>query len=216
MPAGSIVIRKFEAKDRQALRSITYDNAFMGEPAAIFFDGEKILSDALTLYFTDYEPESCFVAQVNAEVVGCLLGAKNKIASQELISRKIGPALLREALLSGVFLRKKNIIFLFSCLSGMLRGEFKMPDFNPEYPATLHINIRKEFRGLGIGSGLIAAYLRYLKDEGVVGVHLATMSEGAARFFAKQGFQLLHEGRRSYFRHILHKDILLYIYGKKL
>lgn len=211
-----VIIRKFEPKDRGQVRKIIYDAALMGEPASFFFDGEKNISDALSLYYTDYEPESCFVAESDGAVVGCLIGTKSKVASDKVISQKIFPQLLRSAFFSGVFFKKKNLVFFFNLALGILRGEFKTPDFAKDYPALLHINIDKGFRNNNIGSRLISAYLNYLKQESVCGVHLATMSDSAGKFFSKQGFELLHSGKRSYFRHILHRDVPLYIYGKKL
>lgn len=209
-------IRKYEAGDRLIVRRIFYDTAFMGEPASVFFDGEKIISDALTLYFTDYEPESCFVAEVNGSIVGCLIGAKSRIYAEKITRNKIAPALLWEVLTAGVIFKKKNFIFIFNCLVSMIKGEFNESDFNKEFPAILHINVQKGYRGFDIGSKLINTYLDYLKAQMIPGLHLATVSTDAAQFFLRQGFVLLHQGKRSYFRHILHKDIPLYIYGRKL
>ena len=209
-------IRKLELKDRAAIRQISYDTALMGESAKLFFDGQEIISDALTLYFTDYEPESCFVAVVNAAVVGFILGAKSKIVSEKTLKHKIGPDLLWKSIKSGTWLKKKNIIFMASCLGEIIKGGFHEPSFNQEYPATLHINVKEGFRGLDLGSKLMDIYLSYLKAEKIPGVHLATMSDRGANFFSQQGFALLYIGKRSYFRHILHKDVPLYIYGKKL
>ena len=78
----------------------------------------------------------------------------------------------------------------------------------------MHINIKQGFRGLNIGTNLMNAYLEYLKIEGVSGVHLATISDLGAKFFYRQGFSLLYKGKRSYFRHIIDKDVPLYIFGK--
>lgn len=91
-----------------------------------------------------------------------------------------------------------------------------MPDFSKEYPATLHINLEEGSRNLGAGSKLISSYLEYLLSKKVPGVYLPTLSDKAAGFFRKQGFNLLYEGRRSYFRNALQKDVPLYIYAKKL
>jgi len=211
-----VKIRKFEKGDRDAVRRITHDNAFLGELASVFFEGREILSDALTLYFTDYEPESCFVASVGSEIVGCLIGARSKAVLEKIFSDKISLRLVYGAFKNGVFLKMKNIIFILRCLWDMLRGKLITPDFTKEYPAIFHINVRKDYRGSKIGAGLTSSYLNYLKEEGVPGVHLATMSDRAANFFSSQGFQLLFKGKRSYFRHILHKDVPLYIYGMKL
>ena len=50
----------------------------------------------------------------------------------------------------------------------------------------------------------------------IKGIHLSTMSKEAGGFFKANGFDLIHAVARSYFKHILNKDIIVYIYGKKL
>ncbi len=42
------------------------------------------------------------------------------------------------------------------------------------------------------------------------------MSERAGDFFKTNGFDPIYSALRSYFKHILNKDIVVYIYGKKL
>lgn len=211
-----VKIRKFEAKDRAVVRQIVYDTAFMGESAGLFFQGQEVISDAFSLYFTDYEPGSCFVAEINHQIAGYLIGAKNKIAAEAVFNGQIALPLFLKALTSGIFLRIKNLKFIFSCLIDLLKNGIKTPDFNQAYPATFHLNIKYDFRGQAIGAKLISAYLDYLKIEKIPGVHLATMSLGAANFFLSQGFGQLYQGKRSYFRNILHRDVPLYIFGKLL
>ena len=212
----SVNIRKFENRDRDQVRSISHDTAFMGQPASLFFEGREVICDALNLYFTDYEPESCFVAEANSIAIGYLIGAKSKITVEKIFKDKIMLHLFWKALRSGVFLRKKNIVFMLACLQAFLKGGLATPDFTKEYPATFHINLREGFRGKNIGTALVNAYLDYLRQNLISGVHLATISQAGADFFSKQSFQLLYKGKRSYFKHVLHRDVPLYIYGKKL
>jgi GNAT superfamily N-acetyltransferase len=211
-----IKIRKFEAKDRGAVRQIAYATALMGESAVVFFQGAEVLSDAFSLYFTDHEPASCFVAEDKGEVVGYLIGAKKKAQAESVFASRLAMPLFLKALKQGIFLKPKNLYFIFSCLKDWLFNGIRTPDFNREFPATLHLNIKDGFRGQEIGSKLIAVYLDYLKQEKVGGVHFATMSDKAAHFFLSQGFVQLYKGRRSYFRHILKRDVPLYIFGKLL
>jgi len=211
-----IKIRKFAAKDRPAVRQIAHDTAFMGEPAALFFQGQEVIRDACSLYFTDYEPGSCFVAEINEQVVGYLIGARSKVCAEAVFNRRIALPLFFKALKDRVLFRIKNLVFIFSSLKDLLVNGIKTPDFSRAYPATFHLNIKDGFRGRQLGSKLIASYLNYLKQEKIAGVHLATMSERAADFFSSEGFQQLYKGRRSYFRHILHRDVPLYIFGKLL
>jgi len=212
-----IIIRQYNKDDCSSIRDIAWDTAFIGKSADIFFDGKDILTDLLTKYFTDYEPESCFVAlNSRSEIVGYLLGAKSTVSLARVFSFKIFPRLLISAIIKGTFLKKKNLLFIFHCLNSFLRQEFKMPDFTKEYPATLHINLKENWRDLKVGSNLIAVYLDYLVKAKIPGISLATLSNRAADFFSRQGFHLLYKAHRSYFRHILQEDLPLYIYGKRL
>lgn len=211
-----IIIRTYQSKDRAFVRKIAYDTALLGDSANHFFEGEEILSDFLTTYFTDYEPYSCFIAEVGGKPVGYLLGTKDISVLNKVSSSKIIPKLLIKAAARNIFFSWKNLTFIGNCIKSLLKGEFKSPDFSRDYPAVLHINIQKDYRRQGAGRVFIAAYLDYLVKEGVKGVHLATLSDEAARFYEKLGFILLYKAKRSYLQDILRKDIFCYIYGKKL
>ena len=210
-----IIIRKYRKDDRGPVRKIAWDTAFLGEAASAFFDSRTILAEFLTAYFTDYEPRSCFVAEADGRVVGYLIGAKDTRNLERVFGNKIWPRLLIKAARDRILFKIKNLTFLLHCLISYLRAEFTMPDFSKDYPATLHINLDKDYRDQKIGSRLICAYFEYLISQGISGVRLATMSERASSFFAQQGFNLLFKGKRSYFSYLLHKDIPIYIYGKK-
>ena len=129
---------------------------------------------------------------------------------------KIILPLILKAFLRGVFFKSKIFFFFWIVRCSFARGEFFAPSFYKDYPATLHINLREGFRGQALGGRLIEAYLNYLKSEGIKGVHLCTMSDKAAEFFIAQGFTLLHEGKRSYFRRCLGRDVTSRIFGKKI
>jgi GNAT superfamily N-acetyltransferase len=212
-----LIIRPYRQSDRQAVRQIVWDTAFIGEPADKFFSGEEILADFLTCYFTDHEPQSCFVAESSGRVVGYLIGAKNASSMEAFFCHKILPKLLLKVLLRGIFIRKKNLILAWNFLRSFVVGEFQMPDnILKPYPATMHINLAEGFRGQGAGAKLVSAYLDYLKAAKISGVFLATSSDKAKDFFRRQGFGLIFEGRRSYYRHITANDTPVYIFAKKL
>ena len=213
---SDVTIRNYHKEDRSAVRSIAWDTAFMGEPASAFFASRETLESFLTLYFTDYEPESCFVAEAKGVVIGYLIGTKQSAALEEVFKGRILWPLLLGAIARGECFNFKNLRFGFHSLVSLFNKEFRDPDVSREYPATLHINLHREYRGRHIGSRLMSAYFDYLRSAHVRGAHLATMSRHAAQFFEQQGFILLHQGRRSYFRYLLKKDVPIFIYGKKL
>jgi GNAT superfamily N-acetyltransferase len=210
------IVRRFKSEDRESVRDIAWETAFLGESAEAFFTGKEILTDFLTLYFTDYEPDSCYVIESAKRVEGYLIGSTDCRTLALTFKNKILFGLLIKFIFSGAIFQGKNLKMIFAFLLSLLKGEFNMKEVTGDYPATLHINIRKEFRGKGAGLRLISAFEQHLRDKGGKGVHLATMSTGAGDFFRKQGFSLLCQYRRSYFRHVLGKDITVYIYAKKL
>lgn len=211
-----IIIRPYKKEDREVLRKIVCDTAFMGKSSTIFFDGEEVLADSLSLYYTDFEPQSCFVAVLENKVVGYIFGAKDTKVYDKTFFLKIFPKLLAKSFISGVLLKKKNLILLRNFFVSFLKGEFILPDVYKRLPATLHINIKDGYRALGIGGKLIKVFLEYLKKEGVKGVRFATMSDKASEFFLKQGFSLIYKNKRSYFNHLNEKDVFVYLFGKEL
>ncbi len=165
-----VAIRKYEAQDKSQVRLISCMTALMGQPSNTFFDDDEIFADALTLYFTDYEPESCFVAEHDSRIIGYLLGAKDTKRMEKIFASKIALSLFIKALSRGIFFSKRNIKFLSHIFLSLLKGEFKAPVFSADYPATLHINILQEYRAQGVGSKLINVYLDYLKENSIKGV----------------------------------------------
>ncbi len=215
LPIDNITIRQYFPRDRKCLRAISYETSFLGK-ADDLFDEPDILADALTLYFTDSEPQSCFVAVKEEKVVGYLIGAKNERQMDKVAWFKVYPRLFWCALIRGLFLKKKTFRFIAGVIASGLKGEFAAPDFSQEFPAVLHINIARDFRGAGVGNQLVAVYCDYLRSQGVIGVRACTMTDPAKNFFEKCGFATLFTTRRSYLRYYFQKDIPLYILGKKI
>jgi ribosomal protein S18 acetylase RimI-like enzyme len=197
------------------VRRISVETAFLGIAKGIVFDDE-ILADSLTRYFTDYEPDACWVALDQGRVIGYLIGTKDAKTAERVTFGRIVPPLFLKALCRGAFSKRNNWRFLGHLLLSLIHGEFASPDFSKDYPAMLHINIDKEFRGRSIGRRLVEQYLSFLKEEGLPGVHFGTLSQEAKIFFDKLGFKVLFEGRRSYLRSYLGRDVAFTIFGKRL
>jgi ribosomal protein S18 acetylase RimI-like enzyme len=212
----TISIRKFDRDDREDVRRISCDTAFLGEPLGFCFDDDEILADALTLYFTDYEPGSCFVAVQEDKVIGYVIGTKNLRIMQRIFSTKVMLRLFAKAVRKGALFRRNARRFMLHAMMSLLKGEFSTSGFSSGYPATLHINVDRNHRGGKIGTELMEHYLKFLRSEGTAGVHVSTMSEGAKSFFEKLGFGVLLVGKRSYLRYCLGRDLPFYVLGKKL
>jgi GNAT superfamily N-acetyltransferase len=217
LKSKEIIIRKYKRDDRAAIREIACNTAFMGEPAENFFSGREFLADFLTRYYTDYEPQSTFIAEKNGKVIGYLTGAENEKKMNLALIVRVLPRAVLKLVFKGYIFKKDNFLFILFNIYSFLKGEFYAPAFiKIDYPAILHINIEKSYRGSGIGGMLVEAYLNYLKKEEIRGVHLTTQSEKSFKFFEKEGFIILYETKRSYFKHIFKKSIKYFYYGKKL
>jgi GNAT superfamily N-acetyltransferase len=212
----AFTIRPYETRDRAAVRFISLSTAMMGEPAARFVDGEEVMADLLTRYHTDFEPRSSFVAEKKSKVIGYLIGALDTAQAEQVSFFRVFCPTVFKAFFTGFFLKKKNWQLFQQVIPFAFCGGYNMPDFSREYPATLHINILNGHRSLGIGAALMNAYLELLSAKKIKGLRMATMSEKAGTFFARNGFQLLFQGRRPYFRHLIGKDVPLLLYGKRL
>ena len=208
----STIIREYTHNDREAVRKISLATAMMGRPSHLFFDGDEVFADALTMYYTDYEPESCFVAEVDGEVVGYILSAKDTRRMDKVFSSRISWSIFRKAVRQGVFLRGKNWKLFGRVVGWALKGGFLIPNFSAEFPATLHINVMEKYRAKGLGDQLMEKCLQYLGKADVQGVYLATMSDRAGLFFQKYGFRLFYASTRPYFFDVLNKDVPFKIY----
>ncbi|MDO9573005.1 MAG: hypothetical protein Q7J37_03905 [Candidatus Omnitrophota bacterium] len=211
----SVSIRKFLPCDREDLRRISCETAFHELEQGVVFSDNEVLADAFTLYYTDYEPESCFVAIAGNRVVGYIIGTKDVSAMERISSKKIFPCLIWRTLRRRVFFNIVNLRFLFYCLKSACKGEFFVPDFSKKFPAMLHINIKSGYRAGGIGERLIKTFEAYLKDQRVGGVHFGTFSESGKNFFIKNGFTILFQGKRGYLKPYLGKEINFYVFGKQ-
>lgn len=209
-------IRKYDSKDRADIRRISCETAFLEYNRKQIFDDDEILADVFTLYFTDYEPDSCFVAVVDGRVIGYIIGTTDALTMKRLSRQKIAGFIFLKAFSRGVFFKTTNLKFLFSFLKSFLQGEFKEPSFLKDFPTMLHINVSKEFRDKGIGSKFIETYLNLLEEKKSKGVHFGTLSERAKNFYLKTGFTVLFHGVRSYLKPYIGESVNYYVLGRKL
>jgi GNAT superfamily N-acetyltransferase len=190
--APGIVIRKYRRQDRAAVRKICYDTGLMGEPIDPYFGSLELFADYWMMYYTDYEPESAFVAEVDGKVVGYLVGCKETSVQQEVQREVILPRIRRRLFTFGYRLDSRFLRFMYRYFRSAWRHEF-VEEPVKDYPAHLHMNLKEGFRSRGIGSMLIAAFLEYLESNDVRGIHLGTTSYNklALPFYRKWGFRMV-------------------------
>ena len=76
------IIRSYRASDREAVRKLCCDTGFLGDPINPVYEDRQLFADFLTAYYTDHEPESCFLLEVDGEIRGYLLGSRKPLRNQ--------------------------------------------------------------------------------------------------------------------------------------
>ena len=185
-------VRPYQSADRQAVFRIGADTAFFGSPIEAYLEDRTVFLDAFYAYYTDLEPEHAWVATVDGEVVGFLVGCVNTRLHNQALWSTIAPRLAGKLLRGKYHFGKRSLAYFVGLLTGLVQKEFTSVDLGL-YPAHLHINLESEWRGYKLGQKLMEAYLRQLRLLGIPGVYLDTTSlnEVACRLYEKMGFRLL-------------------------
>jgi len=214
-----IEIVPYSPEYRESVRDCVYETGFGGDGAECYFEDRDLFADTITLYYTDYEPESAFIPLVGGEPAGYLLGCVDTERSDEVLKKKVYPEILKKMaageydLAPGV---RRNIFR--SLLMVFRRERVKVPA--DVYPAHLHIDLFEPYRRFGLGTKLINTYLDFLREKDVPGVHLGTSSfhTQALPFYEKLGFQRfgVRRVRTSFFKEISGRDFYNIVYVKLL
>jgi ribosomal protein S18 acetylase RimI-like enzyme len=185
-------VRPFQKDDREAVFYIASETAFFGAPLEAFLDDRRLFWDIFYSYYTDMEPEHGWVACVDGEVVGFLMGCEDTDSRQKRWRAKILPWEVGKILIGRYRIGRLTVRYIYRLAMAALQKEFAHPDLQ-RYPAHLHINILDGYRGYGLGKALMQAYLEQLRQAKVRGVHLMTtnLNQSALRLYERLGFHLL-------------------------
>ncbi len=192
MLVHSIKVRPFEKEDRQAVRNICFMTGYMGEPADIYWSDIESFADMWCGYYTDMEPESCFVAEIDGEVVGYSLGCFDS-------KNAWNPAMIgmKHAFNRGLMFTKGTGPAMWRTLSDVLsdliskRRLPQKPFLDPRWPSHMHIDILEQGRRMGMGRELVESIKQRFISLGSPGLHLETVLENqnAVKFFRSVGFK---------------------------
>ena len=217
MNAAGLVIRLYQAADRQAVFRIAADTAFFGEPVDNFLEDRRLFCDLFYRYYTDFESANAFVACADGTVIGFILGSLDTRRQRRRMWRLLLPDVLQGVMLSRYRLGPQTWRYGFNLLKSGLRGEYPHCDLT-QYPAHLHINIDVSWRSQGIGRRLMQAYLANLQALDVSGVHLNTtnLNLAACSLYESLGFALLDARRSGFWEKVLPQMVENRCYGLKL
>lgn len=213
---SNVIIRLYEPHDRYNVRQIACDTADRGNPSESFFQDRELIADLLTRYYTDYERGYLWVADYNGQVVGYLTGCLNSNRYSRFMNFNIIPKAIIKAILRGMLWKTELYKFFIAGFMTWRLGGFKRHISFNKYPAHLHVNIHKDFRGRHIGEILIEKFIEQVRLKGVKGIHFGAREDNipACRFFERMGFSPINRYAAVFpYGNIFQKHYTI-IYGK--
>lgn len=190
--ARHLSIRKYQVADRETVRRICCDTGFLGHAIDPVFQDRELFADFLTAYYTDVEPESLFVLELDGHVAGYLSGCRYPARRWAHLFRAVPRAAAQ------VFL--KYCRFEYTRASRrylrwlLTRGPWETPP-RPARMPHFHLNLLPEARGVASTKGLVDAYLNYLRTHGekaVYGQMVVYEERRGDALFSRFGFNVLN------------------------
>lgn len=176
------MIKAVEELTLVSLGDVTLSDTRLRELDEIFFSSSNKKSfasgDAKAAFrqrwlgrYLDADLSCCFVAiDAGGSIVGYILSGRDEVVDGQLVHP----------------------------LNTALGYSVGWTDHVVAFPAHLHINIREDCRGLGLGEMLVEHLVGYLRSQNVPGVHLLTSADSRnVRFYRKCGFSEQARGSAS-------------------
>jgi GNAT superfamily N-acetyltransferase len=183
-------IRSYRRNDRDAVRQLCCQTGFLGTPIDPVYEDRQLFADFLTTYYTDWEPESSFVIEIDGEIRGYLLGSRKPLRNQ-LYSFWQNVSLFLKALTRYFRYTAASRRFVRWILMNGWREVPAAPRRVPHF----HINLLPEARKMSTTRALMSAYLSYLYrcgEKRVYGQIVTFESRRREQMFERYGFKVLN------------------------
>ena len=188
-------IRKFHPDDRESVRRLCCDTGYLGNPIDPVFEDRELFADYLSAYYTDWEPESSFVLEVNGEVRGYLLGSRFPLRQQLYNLYQNASLFLR-----GIFRYLRYNAASRAFVKWIFCNGWREVPAAPRRCAHFHINLLADARSVASTRAIMDAYLAYLHQCGerrVYGQMVTYESRRGSRMFERYGFRVINKSRIS-------------------
>jgi GNAT superfamily N-acetyltransferase len=185
-----LAIRSYRPEDRATLRRLCCQTGFLGEPIDPVYQDHELFADFLTAYYTDWEPESSFVLEIDGEIRGYLLGSRKPLRNQ-LYAFWQNVSLFLKALSRYFHYNQKSRRFVRWTLMYGWREVPAAPRRVPHF----HINLLPDARKMSTTRALMSAYLSYLYrcgEKRVYGQIVTFESRRGEKMFERYGFKVLN------------------------
>ena len=189
-PEKPFVIRSYQPSDRDAVRRLCCETGFLGEPIDPVYEDRELFADFLTTYYTDHEPESSFVIEIDGVLRGYLLGCRRPLLNQ-LYSFYQNICLSLRAILRYPRYNENSRGFIRWLVMNGWREVPAAPRRTPHF----HINLLPDARKIATTRALFSAYFGYLYQRGekrVYGQIVTFESRRGEKMFERYGFRVLN------------------------
>ncbi len=189
-PAASFLIRKYRPSDRETVRWLCCETGFLGQPIDPVFSDRELFADFLTNYYTDREPESAFLLEIDGKVRGYLLGCRFPLRNQLsnfFQNFRLGVSVMKRYPRYNAASRR--------FIHWMLVNAWREVPASPRRTAHFHLNLLADARGISGTRALIDAYLQYLHERGekkVYGQMVSFANRRGEKMFQRYGFKVLN------------------------
>ncbi|MBC8449232.1 MAG: GNAT family N-acetyltransferase [Chloroflexi bacterium] len=207
-------IRPYRPSDRQAVWTLVADTAFFGAPVEAFLEDRTLYCAAFAAYYTDYEPDRLWVAEVDRTVVGYVMGCGDSRRRVRTWGTRILPTILGAGLQRRYRIGRKTLRCAWRLLQAVLGRQIPAVPFD-QFPGHLHIGVAAAARGQGVGRALLETSLAQFWATGVSGVHLMTTdrNRAACHLYESLGFQLLDTRQAGFWRGLIAGGVQNRAYG---
>ena len=202
-----LTIRSYAPTDRAKVRELCCATGFLGNPIDPVFEDRELFSDFLTGFYTDWEPESAFVLEVNGDVRGYLLGSRRPYL-QQLYSFYQNLGLLVRGILHYPRYNQASRKFVHWII---FQGWREVPAA-PRRIAHFHINLLADARSVASTRLLMDAYLKYLHERGekqVFGQMVTFESRRGSKMFERYGFRVINRSEITKYRELHPEPVYL-------
>lgn len=205
--SSRIVIRKYTPADRDVVRHLCCETGFLGKPIDPVFADRELFADFLTGYYTDWEPESAFLLEIDGEVRGYLLGSRRPYR-QQCYSLYQNVCLFFRGIWRYPRYNEASRRFVHWIL---LNGWREVPAA-PRRTAHFHINLLSDARSVASTRALMDGYLKYLHEHGekrVYGQMVTFESRRGVKMFERYGFRVINRAEITKYREIHPEPVFL-------
>lgn len=202
-----VIVRPYRKADRDVMRRLCCETGYLGKAIDPVFEDRELFADYLTSFYTDWEPESCFVLERDDVVMGYLMGSRRPFLHQ-LHSFFLNISLFAR----GVFRYPRYNAASKAFVRWILLNAWREVPAAPRRVPHFHFNMLPEAQSIAGTRQLLVNYFQHLRAHGekqVFGQVVTFEERRGARMFERYGFQVIAKKEITKYRS--HRDEPVYL-----